>query len=134
VTTTTEQSAPFEALRLPDGLALVREHRELLEHAMSVMAAARGPAVNLGLVRLTPTERRLFDALWINRPHAVPSHVLLELAMGPGYDVHLLHVNLSRLRAKLAGRPWRVDTTRPEGHAAGLYRLVEAEAAEDKEV
>ncbi len=78
-------------------------------------------ALELGLDQLTETERRLFDALYERLGQWVPRPWLSNLVIGTRCYDNRFHTHLSRLRAKLARTPWRIERSR----SYGAYRLVE---------
>lgn len=81
------------------------------------------------LPHLTPTEQRLFRMLTLAGGELVSLNSLLRAGWGSEMEMdettpHLIHVNIQRLRKKLAASDWRI-----ENHVGVGYRLVRVERA-----
>lgn len=82
------------------------------------------------LMALTQTEGRLVAVLYAAQGQWVHVTTLLRRVWGPHYvedsdhaPGHLVRVNFSRMRSKIAALGWRIDCAR----GRGLYRLVKVD-------
>ena len=81
-----------------------------------------------GVAELTPRERDIFGALLSQPGKLIPGRALVALAFGALYDTRNLNVHLVRLRRKLIGSGYRIETVLGVGYRLHVPAPEPAEA------
>ncbi len=70
------------------------------------IADQESAALRLGLTALTQTEQRIFDAIYLHYPRAVPTSVVSQNL--DDMAAHTIEVNVGRMRPKLTQLGWEL--------------------------